>query len=132
MVDSESKSKSAAGMATATASMKKPMGKKFRRIVIEPTDNGGAIVEHHPPHEEMQKVKGEMRYMPSPEPTKTAFTTAEEAHAHVGSVMGVKAGKNAGADSESTPGKSKNDKSGKMKASDTKDEGQDEEEDDED
>lgn len=133
MTDHVSKSKSAGGASSASATMKKPMMGKFRMITIKPTDNGGAIVEHHMPHDENQKGdKGEYRYVPAPDPSTTGFTTSAEAHAHVGMLMGVKAtGKNAGADSSAKEDKSASAKSGKESAADKNGEGENVEDDDE-
>lgn len=108
-MDRESRSKSAAPMVTASA--KKRSGPKgmFRRIEIEPADNGFTVMAHAAPDESE-------KYMYS-EPTKMVFGDADAAHEHIGTMMGVSAGA------------SKNAKSGKMKAADTKDMGKDDKED---
>ena len=125
MAERESKSKSAAGMVTASASKKAPMKHNFARIEIHPAANGFTVMHHKPMPE---GKKGEMGWMPPAEPTQSVFG-GEDAQGqmleHIGKLVG-NTGKAPGNKDDKT-------KSGKMDAADKKDEGKnDHDEDDED
>lgn len=109
-MDRESKSKSAAPMVTASATKKKTMKAPFRRLEIEPAENGFTLMHHMP--------QGEGKEYMYSEPSKMVFNDAGGMMEHLGKMMGVDTGK-------------KNDaKSGKMKDKDTKDMGDNEPDDD--
>ncbi len=110
-MERKSQSKSSQPMVTATASKKPAMKHNFRRIEIEPADNGYTMMHHAP--------MGEGKDYMYSEPTKTVFNTGEEMMAHLGECLGC--GK--------APGNKDNKgKSGKMDAADKRDMGKDDKE----
>jgi hypothetical protein len=114
MAERESKSKSAAGMVTASATKMGPMKHNFARIEIHPAANGFTVMHHKPAPE---GKKGEMGWMPPPEPEQSVFG-GEDAQGqmlkHIGMLVGN--GKAPGNKDDKT-------KSGKMEGADKKDMG---------
>ena len=114
----ESKSKSAAGMVTASAMKKGPMKHNFARIEIHPAANGFTVLHHKPMPE---KKEGGPYMMPAePEPTVFGGEDAQDAMLkHIGDIVGQ--GKAPGnKDQASGSSKDKKPASGKMDAEDKK------------
>ena len=116
----ESKSKSAAGMVTASAMKKGPMKHSFARIEIHPAANGFTVLHHKP----MPEKKEGGPYMMPAEPEQSVFGGEDAQGAmlkHIGDIVGQ--GKAPGnKDQASGSSKDKKPASGKMDVEDKRDE----------